>query len=86
MVAVLEAPHPLITGAARISRLFNDLHRLICPTGKFLRGPVKVAREKYSASVFQKITIIVIASRPGKRGVRVVTNVGRDAMDANAQA
>ena len=55
----------------------NDL-----PVGQSHTNPVKPAREKYSSFVFQKIMIIVTVSRLDKRDVRVVTNVGRDAMDA----
>jgi hypothetical protein len=38
--------------------------------------------KKYFASVLQKSMIHCGPSHPGKRGERVVTNVGRDAMDA----
>jgi hypothetical protein len=47
---------------------------LICPTSQALS-------QKYFTFVFRNFMIIVTPSRLGKRGVRVVTNVGRDAMD-----
>jgi hypothetical protein len=47
-----------------------------------VRIAVKPPRKKYFASVLRKFMFIVTLSRLDKRGVRVVTNVGRDAMDA----
>ena len=41
---------------------------------------------KYITSVFRKIMCIFCASRLGKRGERVVTIVGRDAMDVRGVA
>jgi hypothetical protein len=62
------------------------LRHLDLPDGLIFRISVKRLDEKYSASVLQKIMIIVMTFRLGKRGERVVTIVGRDAMDADALA
>jgi hypothetical protein len=42
---------------------------------------VQPFNQKYSSSVFRKISAMIRSSRLGKRGERVVTIVGRDAMD-----
>jgi hypothetical protein len=63
-----------------------------CPSGKSNSANqnkfqfIKPSREKYSASVFRKD--VVLSPRPAsiKRGERVVTIVGRDAMDAQMSA
>jgi hypothetical protein len=56
------------------------------PDGLIFRIRVKPSREKYCSSVFQNC--VVLSRYPGSaRGaLRVVTNAGRDAMDALAQA
>ncbi|HEX4596042.1 MAG TPA: hypothetical protein VH157_17275, partial [Bryobacteraceae bacterium] len=68
----------------RILKYWLDVklcERVICPTSdfcEFLSSPLA----KNILLPFFKIMIIVTLSHPGKRGERVVTNVGRDAMDA----
>ena len=69
-----------------ISRQFNDLGDFDLPDGLIFRNRVKPRRGKYSAFNFQKFMIIVTVSRLDKRGERVVTIVGRDAMDATSCA
>jgi hypothetical protein len=59
--------------------------QLICPTSDFCES-LSSPFEKNISLPFFKIMIIVMPSRPGKRGERVVTNVGRDAMDAGCVA
>jgi hypothetical protein len=67
---------------AEISCRLSDLNHLICPTSEF-REFVSSRRAKIFRFRFPKIMIIVTKSRLDKRGVRVVTNVKRDAMDAD---
>jgi hypothetical protein len=59
----------------------NHFRKLICPTSDFCES-LSSPLAKNILLPFFKIMIIVMTSHPGKRGERVVTNVGRDAMDA----
>jgi hypothetical protein len=54
--------------------------QLICPTSEFSEF-LSSHFVKNILLPFFEIMIIVMPSRLGKRGERVVTNVGRDAMD-----
>jgi hypothetical protein len=65
------------------------MRQATCPTGKSpYANPKKIgfvqpSREKYSASVFRKDVVLSRPSRLDKRDERVVTIVGRGAMDAD---
>jgi hypothetical protein len=56
------------------------------PDGLIFRIHVKPSCEKYSSSVFRKIMALLRATRLDRRGVRVVTNARRDAVDASCIA
>jgi hypothetical protein len=64
----------------------NKFCQVICPTSDFSKSLSSPFAKNILLPFFKKIMIIVMPSRLGKRGERVVTNVGRDAMDAGRVA
>jgi hypothetical protein len=74
------------SGPASVLELIQWLGLTDLPYGLIFRMRVKPSREKYTSSVFPNL--VVLSRYPGSaRGaLRVVTNAGRDAMDALAQA
>ena len=75
---LLDHPH------ARVMTIGVTKRPLICPSGCFLIPLSSPFRKNISLFPKPKSVVVFAASRLDKRGVRVVTNVGRDAVDALA--
>jgi hypothetical protein len=60
--------------------------RLICPTGKSVNWLSSPLLQKYSAFPKTQITSISPSSRPIEGRIAIVTNAGRDAVDAGGAA
>jgi hypothetical protein len=63
---------------------FAEITRLIFPVGQITRCCVQHHLQKYFCFLREQITCLIFASCPERGALAIVTDVGRDAVDADA--